>query len=332
MSLLQHLFSRLSRALLLLALLAPAKIYAVSCTMQGQMTDDQRNELLQSSRKLALDVQSGNAAAVRALTIPTVAAQFESIANAIERLAPLISGASITIDALYVLNASDLKAAEDQTQFFCDAPDSNLRVEITIPGLPPGNYAFALVHATGVAKPQQMGLLMMNNGGWQLAGFFTKPLDVAGHDGVWYWSKARAFAKNGQDWNAHFYYAIAVYVASPVDFLSTPNMERLTKEQGDVKANGISGDQPSPISVNGQAYQITDMHTDDSLGGLDLVIHYTAADVSDPVATRTRILELMKAMLTQHPELRDAFHGLWVFADAPGHQSYGIEKPINEIQ
>jgi hypothetical protein len=335
MPLLQHLCSRLSIALVLLALLAPAKIYAVSCTMQGELTDDQRNQLLQSARKVALAVESGNADAVRALTVPSVAAQFDSISDAIHRLAALIPSASITIDALYDLNASDLKSAEDQTQFFCDAPDSNLHEVFTIPGLPPGEYALALVHATGVAKPQQMGLLLMKNGGWQLAGFFTKPLEVAGHDGVWYWTRARAFARNGQKWNAHFYYAIAAYLASPVDFLSTPNMEKLAKERSDVKADGVSGvsgDKPSPITANGQVYPITDLHTDDSLGGLDLVIHYTAADVSDPVATRTRNLELMKAMLAQHPELRDGFHGLWVFAETPGHQSYGIEKPMNDIQ
>jgi hypothetical protein len=109
-------------------------------------------------------------------------------------------------------------------------------------------------------------------------------------------------------------------------------MEKLTKEQDDVKAEGLSGDKPAPITANGQVYSITNMHTDDSLGGLDLVVHYAAADVSDPVATRTRNLELMKAMLTQHPELRDGFHGLWVFADAPHQGSYGIEQPMSEIR
>ena len=315
----------------LLALLAPVKVLAITCTMQGQMTDDQRNGLLQSARKVALAIQSGNAASVRTLTESSVAAQFDPIANTIQRLAPLLPGAAITIDALYDLDASDLKSTQDQTQFFCDTPNSTLHQEITIPGLPPGHFALALVHATGIAQPQQMALLLVKNGTWQLAGFFDKPLQVAGHDSLWYWTRARAFAQKAQPWNARFYYQIAANLASPVDFLSTPNLEKLLKEQSGVKAEGLPGDKPMTLTANGQSFSITDIHTDDSLGGLDLVVHYGVADTTDPVATRSRNLELMTALLTQHPELREAFHGLWVFADAPGQRPFGIEQPMSEI-
>ncbi len=315
----------------LLAVLAPVRVLAITCTMQGQMADDQRNDLLQSARKIALAIQSGNTASVRSLTEPSVAAQFDPIANTIERIAPLLSGAAITIDALYDLDASDLKATQDQTQFFCDSPNSNLHEQIAIPGLPPGHYGLALVHGTGVAQPQQMALLLVKNGSWQLAGFFDRPLSVAGHDSLWYWTRARAFAQKAQDWNAHFYYQIAVNLASPVDFLSTPNLEKLLKEQAGVNAQGLPGGKPMTLAANGQSFSIDDIHTDDSLGGLDLVIHYAAADTTDPVATRSRNLDLMKALLTQHPELRDAFHGLWVFADAPGQRPFGIELPMSEI-
>ena len=317
--------------LTLLALLAPMKIVAITCTMQGQMTDDQRNQLLQSARKIALAIQSGNPASVRALTEAGVAAQFDPIANTIRRLAPLLSGAAITIDALYDLDASDLKSMQDQTQFFCDTPNSTMHEEVTIPGLPPGHYGLALVHATGVPQPQQLGLLLEKKGTWQLAGFFDKPLLFAGHDSLWYWTKARAFAQKAQDWDAHFYYQIAANLASPVEFLSTPNLQKLLKEQSAVKAQGLPGDKPLTLAADGQSFSITDVHTDDSLGGLDLVVHYVAADTTDPVATRSRNLELMKALLAQHPGLREAFHGLWVFADAPGQRPFGIELPMSEI-
>lgn len=322
---------RLSLLLIILASVAPAKIFAVSCTMQAEMTDDQRNQLLQSARNIALAVQSGNAAAVRASTIPTVAAQFDSIANSIRRLQPLISGAPITIDAMYGLDASDVKPGQEQTQFFCQAPNGPLHVEITIPQLPPGNYGLALVHATGVQQPQQIGLLLEKNGSWELAGFFFKPLLVADHDSVWYWTKARAFAQKGQKWNAHFYYEIAAYLASPIDFLNTPNLEKLVGEQAALKVEGLPGEQHVQITAGGKTYSITNIHTDASLGGLDLVVRYAANDTSDPVATRTQIIDLMKALLAQYPELKDGFHGLWVFADAPNQRPFGIELPISDI-
>ena len=119
------------------------------------MTDAARDDLSQAAKKLAAAVQGGNAAAARALTIAEVAAHFDPIANTIQQLAPKIAGATITIDSLYGLDASDLKAAQ-QTQFFCASSNAALHVEVSISQLPPGKYALALVHATGVQQPQQM--------------------------------------------------------------------------------------------------------------------------------------------------------------------------------
>lgn len=331
MSLRRRIFSNFCLLSLLLPLLLPSRpAHAVTCSMQGQMPDDLRNQLMLSSRKIALSIQSGDSSAVKAMTIPNVAAQFDPIAHSIQQVSPLISNAAITIDALYSLDASDLTSAQD-TQFFCDAPGSTLHEEVTIPQLPPGKYALALVHAIGVQQPQQFALLMEEKNGWQLAGFFVKPMLVAGHNSVWYWTQARSFARKGEKWNAHFYYATALYLAVPVDFLSTPHLEKLRSEQAAVQAPGLPGDQPLVIEAGGQEYPITRIDPDGSLGALDLAVHYTAKDTSDPVAARSQILQLMRALLKEHPELRDGFHGLWVFADAPGKQPFAIEQTMTEI-
>jgi hypothetical protein len=39
----------------------------------------------------------------------------------------------------------------------------------------------------------------------------------------------------------------------------------------------------------------------------------------------------MKELLALHPELKDGFHGLWVFAHAPNQPPFGLELPIAEI-
>lgn len=318
---------------LALLLLAPAPAAAISCTMQGEMSPELRSGLEQSASALARQIVAGNIDQVRALTIPNVAAQFQPIANSIQRLAPLLSGSTITIDAMYGLDASDLKEAQEQTQFFCDNPSSGLHEEVGIPKLPPGDYGLVLVHATGVKQPQQMALLLQRTAGgqWQLAGFFVKPLEDAGHTSLWYWQQARVFAQKGQTWNAHFYYRIATNLALPVDFLDTPNLQKLYEEQNAVKAEGLPGAQPLVLKAKGETYTITGMRTDSSLGGLDLVIQYSVADASDPVATRTHILGLMSAILAQYPQLRDGFHGLWVFANAPGQHPFAVEQAMNEI-
>jgi hypothetical protein len=306
-------------------------MFAVSCTTQAQMTEAERAALVQSAHNLASAVQSGNASAVQALTIAKVKAQFDPIANTIEQTAPLLTGATITIDALYGLDASDLKTAAEDTVFYCGVANSPVHVDVTIPQLPQGQYALVLVHATGVKQPQQMAFLLQKNGDWQLAGLFVKPLLVAGHDSVWYWTKARAFNQKNQKWNAYFYYTTAAYLAAPADFMTSANLDKLNQEAEGAKPEGVPGAQPMVITSGNNTFPVNQMHTDGSLGGLDLVLRYSTADTADPVASRARNLELMKAMLQAHPELRDGFHGLWVFAEAPNQRPYGNELAMSEI-
>jgi hypothetical protein len=295
------------------------------------MSEAQRAALVQSARSLASAIESGNASAVQAMTIAPVKANFDPIANTIEQTTPLLAGSTITIDAVYDLDASDLKTAAEDTVFYCGAANSPVHVDITIPQLPKGHYALTLVHATGVKQPQQMGFLLEQNGDWQLAGLFVRPLLVAGHDSVWYWSKARAFNQKNQKWNAYFYYTTAAYLAAPVSFMTTANLDKLNQEAAGARPDGLPGAQPMVVTAGNNTFPLSEVHTDGSLGGLDLVLRYSIADTNDPVATRARNLELMKAILDAHPELREGFHGLWVFAEAPSQRPYGNELAMSEI-
>lgn len=324
------------RLLLFFAAVLPVGMAnAVTCTTQSQMADAQRAAYAQATRSLATDVLSANVAGVKANTIASVAAQFDSIAGTIQSIAPSLQGATTTITSIYGLHAADLKAPAD-AQFFCSVPGSQLLVSVSIPQLPPGDYALAVVHATGVKQPQQLSMILANDPAgstqWKLAGFFVRPLTAAGHDGVWYWTQARDYAKKHQQWNAYFYYQTAVYLSTPVDFISSPNLEKLQKEMDDVRPDGLPGPEPMALAASGSNFEITNLHTDGSLGGLDLVVNYKATDVSDPVATRSRNVELMKTLLNLHPELREAFHGLWVYADAPNQRPFAIELPMSQIQ
>jgi hypothetical protein len=320
-----------------LAWLPPSPALAVSCTTQSQMTEAQRNSLAEPAKSLAAMVQAGNTAALKAQTIPSVAERFDAIAAAAESAAPLIERGTLTIESLYLLDSTDLKATEDETQFFCGGANSH-EVVLIIPQLPPGSYALAVLHATGVDSPQSITFILARESPqatqWKLAGAFIHALNSAGHDGVWYWTQAREFAKKGQHWNAYFYYQTAASLLTPVYFLTSPNLDKLLKEQAAIAPSGLpTNTQPMLISAaGGQGFVIQDLHTDSSLGGLDLVINYQAKDVSDPVASRTRNLELMKAMLAQHPELREGFHGLWAFANAPNQQPFANELAMAQIQ
>ena len=324
--------ARVLAAACLLALASPA--FAVSCKTQGAMSEAERGPIVQAAREIALDVQGSRTTELKAATVPQVAANFSSIAQSAAALAPLMSGATVTVDAVYKLDASDAKPGEDQIQFFCDAGDNSSHVTFSIQQMPPGEFAFALIHATGVAKPQQIALLLQSlntSSPWQLAGFFPKPLTVAGHDGLWYWKQARVYAQKKQAWNAWFYYSTAAYLLQPAGFFSSTNFEKLIDEQQAAHPTDLPGTTPLTVNAAGAAYKVTSLRTDDALGGFDLVAHYDSTS-SDPVAGRTHTIAVMHGLLALHPELHDAFHGLWIFADAgPGGQAFALEQPMADL-
>ncbi|MFT4112133.1 hypothetical protein [Silvibacterium sp.] len=318
---------------LVVMLLAAKPASAVSCTTQSQMNNAQRAQYVQALRALEAPILAGNTAAVRTMTIPAVAASFDGIGQSIESLSPQIQGGAFTIGGMYLLNATDLKGGEEETQFFCSVNGSSLVVTVTIPQLPPGTYLLALLHATGVEHPQQVSMILQQDASaWKLAGFFVRPMSLGGREGVWYWTQARQYGQKGEKWPAYFYYQTAAFLLAPVDFISSPNLEKLQKETQSARPADLPGTDPMKLAAaDGKSFEITALRTDNFSGQLDLVVNYKAASVADPVATRTEILEVMKALLLVHPELRKAFHGLWVYAVAPGQRQFAIEMPMEQI-
>ncbi|HEX3987247.1 MAG TPA: hypothetical protein VHX13_11635 [Acidobacteriaceae bacterium] len=318
-----------------LGLAAPA--FAASCITQSQMKPEQRTILAQSAQMLAANVKSGNAAGVRAQTIAAVASNFGGIANTIQAMNASIERATLTVDLLYVLDATDLKAAQD-TQFFCGVAGSPLTVVVTIPNLPPGKYALAVLHATGVEHPQQLSMILQNDppnsAVWKLAGFFTKPMTIDGHDGLWFWEQARTYAAQKDEWTAWFFYKEAQLLLQPVDFISSPNLQKLQKETEQNQATEMPSEtQPVRLNTTAGSLQLTDVHVGDFNNQMDLIVTYNAPPNLAPVQAREQVLAVMKALLQQHPGLATAFHGIWVHASAPGGQSpFALELPMNQIQ
>jgi hypothetical protein len=212
-------------------------------------------------------------------------------------------------------------------------------VVLNFTNLPPGNYALVIVHATGVPKPQQISLILSESAdqSWMLGGFFSKPMTEAGHDGLWYWVSARNFAQRNMNWEAWLYYRMAAYSLDPVDFLSSPNLDKLQKEQDQVKPTNLPGmQQPLMIGEQGSVFQVTSIDTTTTFGPLDLEVQYSpdatqAAQLRDPPTARKQVVQVMTALLSLHPELRYAFHGIWVHADSGSVSFFSLELPMDQI-
>ncbi|MGO9337360.1 MAG: VWA domain-containing protein [Terracidiphilus sp.] len=298
------------------------------------MTATQRDALSTAARTMVGEVQSGSVEALRANTLPAVAADFSGIAASVESLKPLVQQAAITVDSLYALDASTEPVGNDRTDFYCGTPV----VTLNFTNLPPGSYALAILHATGVPQPQQISLILSESAGhrWMLGGFFSRPMMAAGRDGLWYWARARNFTQMNMNWNAWLYYRLAAYFLDPVDFLSSPNLEKLQHEEDRAHPDNLPDTKPLMLAVDGSVFQVTAIDTTTTFGALDLEVHYTPdnaqlAQLRDPQTARKQVTEVMTTLLALRPELQDAFHGIWVRADQGSGSAFALELPMVQI-
>jgi hypothetical protein len=80
-------------------------------------------------------------------------------------------------------------------------------------------------------------------------------------------------------------------------------------------------------------YRFTSISAQGSDDGkeLNLILHIPVDGVSDPAVAIARSKAAAKAFLDAHMELRQAFSGVWIFADSEGHEPLVTEQTISNI-
>jgi len=124
---------------------------------------------------------------------------------------------------------------------------------------------------------------------------------------------------------------------SPVDFLSSPNLQKLQQESQQAKPKDFPADKTQvTLNAQGSSYNLSAVDTTTQFGGLDLDVHYIpnptqAAQLRTPTEARKQVTDVMTALLAQHPGLRQAFHGMWVHADQGDASLFALELPMDQI-
>jgi hypothetical protein len=321
------------RVLSALALLAaPIAVRAVTCTTQAAMQAAERDALASAGQRLSTAVAQGDAATLQSALLPAVAGQWESIHDAADAGAPLAKGGAVELRSLYLLDASSLTATSD-AQFFCTSPNTSasgpMTVTVSMRGLPPGKYALVLADAAGAPLAGQIALVLgWDANAWKLGGLFVRPGMIDGHDGVYYWASGRDAARAGQPWAAWYAYEAARTLLIPIDFLSSPNLDKLNEEQAQITGAPVF---PYSVQAGDRSFKIDSVHFDASARAADLGVVYESTGVTDPAAQRTEAEAVLSAFLKTQPVLRQSFHGLWAYASSGGKITPVIELPMKQI-
>jgi hypothetical protein len=320
-------------SVVLMAVLAsPTAGRATSCTMQAEMEPLDRDVLVSAAGHLAQTVASQDETALKAALLPAVSRDWEQIREAAQAATVLMKGGQIQLRSLYLLDATSLAAPAD-TQFFCSTASGSMTVTLTLRALPPGRYAVVLADATGAPNAGQLGFILVWDGpdsGWKLGGLTVRPGALDGHDGAWWWTRARELARDGQSWSAWYAYETARILLVPVDFLSSPNLEKLGAEQAQLKDSPQNAF-PMTLPDGPRAWKIDAMRLDSSLLHAELGIVYESTGVSDLAAQRTEATAVLGAVLKAQPGLRKSFYGLWAYAVKDGKQTQVMELPMEKI-
>lgn len=317
-------------------LLAPAVSLAVSCTSQAELSAADRTALGAVGERLSNAVMNQDYATLQAALLPSEASEWSGMREAVEDSAPLMKGGQIQLEDAYLLDATSLTAPED-TQFFCSNASGSLTVTVSMHALPPGKYAVILADASGAPLDGQLGLILAWEGGaaagaadgWRLGGLSVHQGKFDGHDGVWYWARARVLT-DSDPWSAWYLYDLARYMLIPVDFISSPNLQKLDSEQEQIK-NSPKDAFPYSVPDGQRTWKIDSVSVNTVLHQADLGVIYESSGVTTPGAQHTEAVAVLSAFLKAQPGLRESFHGLWAIAKYNGKLTPIIELPMAQI-
>ena len=303
----------------------------LSCTMQAELTAVDRDSLAVAGTRISTAIAAQDLTTLRAALDPEEASAWDSISATVTQGQALLQGGQITVRDVFLLDASSQQAPAD-TQFFCSNSSGTLTVTILMRDLPPGRYAVVLTDVVGSPFATQLGLILAwdkTSSSWMLAGLTLRPGALDGHDGVWYWKRARDLAAE-DPWSAWYMYDAAHFLLLPVDFMSSPNLEKLQQEQTQITA-GPPKSLPLSLPDGDRTWKIVAVSLDTSLREPDLAVAYQSTGVTDPAALRTEATAVLSAFLKTQPGIRANFHGLWAYAVNGDKRTPVMELPMKQI-
>ncbi len=322
-------FRKLCAAFALLAM--PLMSLAATCTSQAEMSSQDRDPISGVSLRLAAAAQQQDYGVLQSDLLPSEASSWSGIQAAAQNASTLLAGGQIKLRNLYLLDAS-MQPAPADTQFFCTNQSGSLTVTITMHQLPPSRYAVVLADAEGAKLAGQIGLVLAwdnSTPGWKLAGLSAHQGEFDGHDGVWYWTRGRSLA-HSDPWSAWYSYDAARYLLLPVDYVVSPNLQKLDQEQEQIEPSPLR-ELPLSLLQGDRTWKVDSVYLDPSLHEPDLAVVYQSTGVTDPAALRTEATSVMSAFLRAQPGLRANFHGLWAVAENNGKRNPVLELPMAQI-
>lgn len=331
------LFNALLKTAFAAVSLLPMSAGAQTCLTGADMESGVRTALEASARRFFDMAARGDSAALKQNAVPSLARDFAAVDAALKDNRADLTGANATVRPPFLLTAEGSESLV-RAEFLCGVfgPSGQTRdsAVFVLNNLPPGKYAVTIIDATGGEKPLTLTLVLEQLAAdWKLAGFYARSQRAFGHDRTWFEQQAHDLRSKSQNHNAWLYYREAMALASPVDFMNTQATDKLYDElqsvqPADMPTNGHSVD----LSSGGKTWHWTAIFPLAVGNDLEVVVKYSAADISNTGKTFEENVQVIKAVVAKFPELKSAFSGVVARAVAPNGEDYGSLLPMKDIK
>ena len=323
----------LSGFLVFLAISGLPSLSAQSCATGPDLDAPTKSAINSAATQFLSMSKNGDVAGLKSNAIPAITGDFGSIEQAVVTNKQYFAEGQASITGTYLLDASQSKAALQRADFYCGIQNSQDRVDFSIPNLPPGRYAIVIQKVSG-KDPITLTLILQEMGGaWKLAGYYPRLDAIGGHDGEWYLTQARAYKAKGATHDAWFYYLTAWDLSAPVNFMSTPKLDRIAAEMQTARPSDLpSQDAPLTLTAGAKTFKVTELTAVPVDNKLNLRIRYQNANASNSGIAFQDNMAVIKAIVAKYPEVREAFDSIIARAVDASGQEYGTLLPVKEIK
>jgi len=324
-------------ALAAITIVLTAQVQAENCQTATDMDAATRSALTSAGQRHFDMIVKGDTASLRQSAIPSLASDFSGIEGTVKDHQKALAGSHSTLRPPFLLEA-DGTAAIAHAEFFCGVFGKSGQTAgsaaFYLNNLPPGKYGVVILDTASTQGPNAISLILQQVGNdVKLGGLYIKTLQVAGHDSEWFTARAREYKAKGQLHNAWLYFLMARNLISPLPFMSTAATDKLYDESQSL--------QPSDFPAEGKAvdfqagtatYKLTAIYPDALGNDLDLLVRYQVSDISNTNQTYQSNIAVMKALITKHPEFKEAFAGVNARAVDPSGRDYGTLLSMKDIK
>jgi hypothetical protein len=313
------------------------KTWAQICETSEDIATPVRAAIVAAGDRYFDLVSKGDVSSLKQNAIPSLAADFSSLENAVNDNRENLVAAQHSLRSEYLLKIEG-SAPVERAEFLCGVFGKNGQTansaEFVLTNLAPGAYAVVTEDVSTPKGPVVTTFVLVQQGTeWKLGGLYIKETQAAGKDSGWYADKASAFKEKGQNRNAWLYYTEARNLAVPVPFMYTQATDRIYDASDSLKPTDSPSDaNPVDLSVAGKTYKLTALYPLGIGPDFDLVVRYQATDVSDSLKTYDTNMAVIKALLAKYPEFRDGFEGVVARAVEPSGKDYGSLAMMKDIK